>query len=45
MAFDHLSIPVINYEYERVFNGIKTISDYRRRLRTNIIKTLECDAA
>jgi hypothetical protein len=43
MAFDHISIPAISAETERVFSNTKLfISDLRSRLRPEIIEALEC---
>ena len=43
MAFDHISIPVMSSETERVFSDTKLfISDMRSRLWPEIIEALEC---
>ena len=42
-AYDHLSIPAISAETERVFSDTEhIISDTRYRLGPDIIKALEC---
>jgi hypothetical protein len=43
MAFDHISIPAMSAETERVFSDTKLfISDLRSRLGPEIIEALEC---
>ena len=43
MAYDHLSIPVMSAECERVFSDTKlTISPNRNRLKEDIIEATEC---
>ena len=43
MAFDHISIPAMSSETERVFSDTKLfISDMRSRLGPEIIEALEC---
>ena len=43
MAFDHISIPAMSAEIERVFSDTKLfISDLRSRLGPEIIEALEC---
>jgi hypothetical protein len=43
MAFDHISIPAMSAETERVFSDTKLfISDLRSRLGREIIEALEC---
>jgi len=43
MAFDHISIPAMSAETERVFSDTKLlISDLRSRLEPEIIEALEC---
>jgi hypothetical protein len=42
MAYDHLSIPAMSAEYERVFSDTKLkISPNRNRLKEDIIKATE----
>src|SRR4051794_9466101 len=43
MAYDHLSIPAMSAECERVFSDTKlTISPNRNRLKEDIIEATEC---
>ena len=43
MAYDHLSIPAMSAEYERVFSDTKLkISPNRNRLKEDIIEATEC---
>ena len=44
MAFDHLSIPAMSAETERIFSDTKiTISPLRNRLKDDIIEATECE--